>query len=460
MRKFIGWIALASGTAAGAVWACGSPVTACDDTEKGCADMADGSAEGPLVMGVLPEATDEFANVEEGGVDGRSGTRARRDAADEKPDVEGDGSAADGDDATADTQGAAALGSACSGTTECPNCVNGVCCSTPSCPAGDACHLAATCLSLTGECSAPPPAPSTTVCTVPHAATALCDGAGNCLAATCDNGFENDQGVCKAPGCVGVACGGSDGAGGLCTGDDGICASGQHCSSGGQCVCDGSSCSGCCDASGKCQTSAMATCGIGGVSCQACTGGCCTASGTCEQYLYPDMDHDGFGDGTATPVCGQPTTTMVADNTDCCDTDNRAHPQGAPASPADYPGLTTLEDGGVGPQVADNCGTFDYDCSGSAVELYANLCTPANFPGCGPTCTATVVGTCAFCGIGPALPPAPCPIGVPGVNAYNGQPSCGGTAYPIEYYSCEILGGDCVQQTNGEPTHPIYQLCF
>jgi hypothetical protein len=173
------------------------------------------------------------------------------------------------------------------------------------------------------------------------------------------------------------------------------------------------------------------------------------------------MDHDGFGDGTATPVCGQPTTTLVANNTDCCDTDNRAHPQGAPASPADYPGLTTLEDGGVGPQVADNCGSFDYDCSGSAVELYANLCTKANYECPGTSCSLTVLSSCAGICTGSLPLPSQCPIVADPLDGFDLQPACGETANFL----------DVVCQTNGSPSvcsgattevTPlfIYQLCL
>jgi len=153
----------------------------------------------------------------------------------------------------------APLGHTCSSGAQCAtgNCVNGACCSAASCPASDQCHLAGTCSSTTGQCSASPPAPNTTACTVSHANTALCDGAGNCLAVTCANGFENDDGVCKSPNCVGVACGGPDGAGGICTGTNGTCVagSGLHCSTAGQCVCDGTSCTGCCTAGGQCEVS-------------------------------------------------------------------------------------------------------------------------------------------------------------------------------------------------------------
>jgi hypothetical protein len=443
MRKFMASMLLASGAAAAGAWACGSAVTACKGTE--CAGLADGSADVLLVKASLPDAIEEIADLDDS--EEESGT-----------DSETDGET--------DARASLPLGHACKSDAQCANCVDGVCCSTPSCPASDQCYLAGKCSSATGQCGASPPAPNTTACTATHAANAMCDGTGDCLAASCNNGFENDQGVCKTPGCVGVACGGSDGAGGLCTGSDGTCASGTHCNSGGTCVCDSTSCGGCCDASGKCQTSAAATCGIGGVSCQTCTG-CCSVSGTCAQNLYPDVDQDGYGDMNATPVCGQASTALVANNGDCCDIDALAHPQPAPASPADYPGLT----GGTGPQMPDKCNSYDYDCSGTAVQLYANLCTQANYgcPGApldagggGETCAArTSSGQCAMCSASP-LPPAPCPSGSPGGKGYDAQPGCGG--------STNIVNFDCVPSSSAceidtAPAGPdnatlLYQLCF
>jgi hypothetical protein len=68
MRRFMGWVALASGAVAGGVWACGSSVKACEDTEE-CAhpsDAVDGSSDGPLVQATLPGADDAMANEEDG----------------------------------------------------------------------------------------------------------------------------------------------------------------------------------------------------------------------------------------------------------------------------------------------------------------------------------------------------------------------------------------------------------
>jgi hypothetical protein len=154
-------------------------------------------------------------------------------------------------------------------------CLAGVCAAGPvtSCNATDECHIPGTCSAATGLCSPSPPAPNTTPCfTAQHAASALCDGLGTCNALTCATGFVNDRGACKLPNCTGVLCGGSDGAGGICTGANGTCSvTGQHCNSAGQCVCDGTSCSGCCDSNGQCNASSDTTCGISGSACQACS---------------------------------------------------------------------------------------------------------------------------------------------------------------------------------------------
>jgi hypothetical protein len=367
-------------------------------------------------------------------------------------------------------QATAPLGHACSTGAQCStnNCVNGACCSAASCPASDECHLAGTCSSTTGQCSASPPAPNTTACTASHANTALCDGAGNCLAVTCANGFENDQGVCKSPSCVGVACGGSDGAGGICTGANGTCTagSGLHCSTAGECVCDGTSCTGCCTAGGQCDTSSKTTCGIGGVACKTCSD-CCTVSGQCAQTWAPDADGDTFGSSTAATVCSvnpPAPTGYVANHTDCCDTDSRAHPLlPLPSLPTDYPGLTVESDGGItGPQTADNCGSFDYDCSGTAVPVYTNLCSISNY-GCPATCpdgfsgVSSRTGTCAVCDISTTLPSS-CPSGTPPNTGYNtSQPPCGGIA---NFGSFLCNGGTtCTLEINSDPPL-VYQLCF
>jgi hypothetical protein len=143
------------------------------------------------------------------------------------------------------------------------------------CPSSDACHLPGMCSAVSGQCSAPLSAPNTTACTAANATSATCDGQGNCVAKVCSGGLVVDQGVCKKASCTGVACGGSDGAGGTCTGADGNCAagSGLHCSQGGTCVCDSTSCSGCCSGATTCEPFAMqssTSCGASGANCAQC----------------------------------------------------------------------------------------------------------------------------------------------------------------------------------------------
>jgi hypothetical protein len=93
MRRFMGWIAFASGAVAGGVWACGSSVNACDEGTKGCTDAAaspDASEDSPVVEATLPDAGDDAATEDE--QDGGTGDQT-------------DGSGSEdgaGDDATSD----------------------------------------------------------------------------------------------------------------------------------------------------------------------------------------------------------------------------------------------------------------------------------------------------------------------------------------------------------------------
>jgi hypothetical protein len=139
MRKFMASMLLASGAAAAGAWACGSAVTACKGTE--CAGLADGSADVLLVEASLPDAIEEIADLDDS--EEESGT-----------DSETDGET--------DARASLPLGHACKSDAQCANCVDGVCCSTPSCPASDQCYLAGKCSSATGQCGASPPAPNTT----------------------------------------------------------------------------------------------------------------------------------------------------------------------------------------------------------------------------------------------------------------------------------------------------------
>jgi eukaryotic-like serine/threonine-protein kinase len=185
------------------------------------------------------------------------------------------------------------------------------------------------------------------------------------------------------------------------------------------------------------------------------------------QTWAPDADGDTFGSSTAATVCSvnpPAPTGYVANHTDCCDTDSRAHPLlPLPSLPTDYPGLTVESDGGItGPQTADNCGSFDYDCSGTAVPVYTNLCSISNY-GCPATCpdgfsgVSSRTGTCAVCDISTTLPSS-CPSGTPPNTGYNtSQPPCGGIA---NFGSFLCNGGTtCTLEINSDPPL-VYQLCF
>ena len=65
MRRFMGWMALASGAVACGAWACGSGVKACEEGTKGCADSADASDDSPVVEAALPEAGDDSTTEDE-----------------------------------------------------------------------------------------------------------------------------------------------------------------------------------------------------------------------------------------------------------------------------------------------------------------------------------------------------------------------------------------------------------
>lgn len=171
------------------------------------------------------------------------------------------------------------------------------------------------------------------------------------------------------------------------------------------------------------------------------------------------MDHDGFGDKTATPVCGQASTSLVADNSDCCDTDSLAHPQALPAAPSLYPGLN---DAGTGPQTPDKCGSYDYNCSGAVEARYTNLCTSANY-GCAADCSTFMTGTCATCSTGSPLPVS-CPVApaTDGTVYGSSQPPCGGTFQEGGEF-CETQSTAplmCFVDPYGKDPTTYYQLCF
>jgi len=101
---------------------------------------------------------------------------------------------------------------------------------------------------------------------------------------------------------------------------------------------------------------------VHGVCCdKPCTGGCglCQPSGQCGDcatgclVLYRDADQDTYGDPNTHVSCNFTPSGYVLNSGDCCDSDNQAHPG--------QTGWFTA---------ADHCGSFDYDCSGTADLQY------------------------------------------------------------------------------------------
>ncbi len=78
MGRFMGLLALASGAIAGGVWACGSPLQACEGAA--CDDAMDASGDIPLVKGVLPDSADQ--KRDSGKKDGEGTTDAKPDRED------------------------------------------------------------------------------------------------------------------------------------------------------------------------------------------------------------------------------------------------------------------------------------------------------------------------------------------------------------------------------------------
>jgi hypothetical protein len=87
----------------------------------------------------------------------------------------------------------------------------------------------------------------------------------------------------------------------------------------GKCVCDSTSCSGCCDDAGACQTSSIATCGINAAACVACAFGNAAAScnsGSCALSTC----NSGFAncDGVASNGCETNVKGTDANNCGAC----------------------------------------------------------------------------------------------------------------------------------------------
>lgn len=149
----------------------------------------------------------------------------------------------------------------------------------------------------------------------------------------------------------------------------GTCESGNQCSSGNCtsnlcCASGQTACSGACvsvsnnDANcGSCGRACATGSACSGGSCylndgQACTTGNQCRSGVCSTF-YLDADGDGYGISTSITRCGTTQPSGYAVNSgDCCDSDGNAHP-----------GQTSTF------TVADGCGSYDYNCDGTALLL-------------------------------------------------------------------------------------------
>jgi hypothetical protein len=140
-----------------------------------------------------------------------------------------------------------------------------------------------------------------------------------------------------------------------------------------------------------CIEGASRTCGLCNDGAQVCsngklgTYGACTG-GTQQAVYYRDMDGDGYGSTTTILACGGAPTGYVALGGDCCDTDATVHP-GVPAT-------TWFVS-------ASKCGTFDYDCDGTATREFPSVaagCALTGVFGCSDSGWTTVVPACGSLG--------------------------------------------------------------
>jgi hypothetical protein len=183
--------------------------------------------------------------------------------------------------------------------------------------------------------------------------------------------------------------------------------------------------------------------------------------------FFGDHDGDGHGVNDNSDVIAQCSATpppgFVASSDDCCDSDANAHPGlPVPQLAADYPGLTTDALGNI-IQVADKCGSFDWDCSGDEVPRYTNLCTTPDFA-CDTACNFSQVSACTVCLPLQSTIPETCTTfdaNTPASNVYsNANPPCGSLTGIASLFcqgnsstTCSGLGA------SGDPVS-IAQLCF
>jgi hypothetical protein len=141
----------------------------------------------------------------------------------------------------------------------------------------------------------------------------------------------------------------------------------------------------------------------------------CSSSNECQSgactLFYKDADGDGYGGTLSAFFCGiSPPGGYVTNNTDCCDSDFKAHP-------GQIAWFTSI----------DACSSWDYDCSGT-VELEYKT----GFSGCtfGQVCGAlggNGHGEGFPCAVGTPTPGWAAPAGDAGLAfvAAGGAPGCG-----------------------------------
>lgn len=276
--------------------------------------------------------------------------------------------------------------------------------------AGGVCDLPELC---TGSGSACPPDLLVSAGTSCRASVSSCDIAETCngTAVSCPgDAFQPGTLECAAQSCTaGVTTPAR-----LCAGNSSTCNSVTTVSCNGY-QCSGTTCRTTCGSSADCLSTHFCQPGnqcapkrIDGTSCTGTANGFECVSGSCTGS-YVDGDGDNFGTGTIGFFCGTAAPTgRSLNNTDCCDSDNRARPnQTTPQSTArttcggfdfNCNGTTTITFLGANAcQSIGACSTGDRDCTGDTGWLGAQ-------PACGATGTYVTV-----CGVSATCAPSTCP---------------------------------------------------